>query len=249
MTRGVLDPCTRPPKRYSATDWAGLHGFSVNVCRHFLEDAPDFSAPEDATPREPGSISADRAWAIATRSLHHGFPCGEAEIERIATARHWVADTRAGQIRQPYTLPQGPGALPVISCPFEGRIMDLVTLTHEFSHAVQIAATATAFTPPVDREFCAFLGECALLNYARRYEPTLVPALTTALARREAYYARHLRVRLLDALAEPTSHYTYWWNYAPAFIGAATAFESLPAEELWAFFRHKARFGDWLMSR
>ena len=69
------------------------------------------------------------------------------------------------KVSRPFTVQTD--SYPIVVLCYRGRIVDLLTVAHEFGHAVQSLASGPDFVPPVNREICAFVSELALLKMLR----------------------------------------------------------------------------------
>jgi hemolysin-activating ACP:hemolysin acyltransferase len=96
---------------------------------------------------------------------------------------------------------------------WQGSISDLMCLAHEVAHAVQLQLSAGSFMPPVARETCAFLGELALIDWARRNQTDLATKLLQVWREENQRYFGDDCALLRAALVDPESAYTYRMNY------------------------------------
>ena len=151
------------------------------------------------------------------------FPRASEVIDRArrTTLRMFRADT--ARAPRPFTLAAGPDGRPVVVLRYRGRIGDLITVAHEFGHAVQIAASGNGFVPPVNREICAFVSELALLRHLGAELPAAHGPARGRLGGAQRRLPRPGCGALALALKDPESVYRYAWNYPIARILASDA--------------------------
>jgi hypothetical protein len=127
-----------------------------------------------------------------------------------------IASIRWGDVSEdghPHTIDHGTGQPPEIRMSWQGSAADLICLAHEVAHAVQLQLSAGSFMPPVARETCAFLGELALIDWARRTDTPLAAKLLSVWQEENEAYFGEDRDLLRSALADPDATYTYRMNY------------------------------------
>jgi hemolysin-activating ACP:hemolysin acyltransferase len=120
-------------------------------------------------------------------------------------------DGLAGEL--PHTIDHGVGQPPEIRMSWQGSISDLMCLAHEVAHAVQLQVSAGSFMAPVARETCAFLGELALIYWAKQNQTDLAARLLQVWREENQRYFGDDCALLRTALAEPDSAYSYRMNY------------------------------------
>jgi hypothetical protein len=167
--------------------------------------------------------------------MRASFPQAAGVIGKVrdTAIRAFDADAR---VPRPFTVPAD-GA-PAVVLRYRGRVADLITVAHEFGHAVQISASG-GFVPPVSREVCAFVSELVLLKLLRVEMPDLHGAVRAAWQARNRSYLGRDRTLLALALRDPGSVYHYGWNYPIARVLASECVEQLPAGALWAIFENR----------
>lgn len=126
----------------------------------------------------------------------------------------------------PHTIDNGPHGAPEIVVRSPRTPADLLCLAHEAAHAAQALLCGGRFMPPLAREACAFLGEIALVEWARANEPALVPGLLAAWAADDAVYCGADLERLAAALGDTDAPYDYRMNYPIARAAAVVLFET-----------------------
>jgi len=226
---------------YSLKDWLSLHALNAKDCVRILKWATISDFPLDTARVDPARImegvTAQQAWALCSAALVERFP-------HHATVVHSV-ESHATRIFNPqnpvngrynFAVDQGPGKYPFVCVRYQHRPSDLIVLAHEFSHAVQIWACESRFTPPVVREMCAFLGELILLEHVESRYPelhsTLLPVWVKQHKRSFGVPVNNLRL----ALQSPATPYDYAWNYPVARALSIQANNHLPADIIWQVF-------------
>ena len=223
---------------YYVEDWLDLHGLSAEQCEAVLSRAVYSGDGDPSSRARPTGLTGDSAWKVAATAIEAAFPQASATIDRVRmnTLRVFGADT--ARAPRPFTL-TGPNGRPIVVLRYRGRIGDLITVAHEFGHAVQIAASANRFVPPVNREICAFVSELALLRHLGIKFPAMHgPAMAAWQARNADYLGRHV-TDLALALKDPEAVYRYSWNYPIARVLASECFAQLPGDPLWAIFENR----------
>ncbi|WP_371158215.1 hypothetical protein [Jannaschia sp. 2305UL9-9] len=206
--------------------WLGRHGLTAGTCAALLRaTVPPTVLPPLRAGNAPVIPDGPAIWACLPDALAGQLPMLRAEIAR--TARQTTVVFDPGGTRHPVALtlvdvpPAGGGqGGPLVVCPTDGTVTDVLALAHEFGHALNhVAAGAQPIQPPMTREVCAFACEALIL----RGLPT--PLSDAAQALRLRHGARYLgagRRRLLTALTTPGAPYDYGWNY-PLAWGLARA--------------------------
>jgi hypothetical protein len=221
--------------RSDLRDWLELHGLTCAHC----EDVLSWIGPgraEHAGPVDRGcGQSADEAWDLAAHAMLLTYPWADALIRdvRDRTLRSFGTDRATGF--RPFTAP-GTDRYPVVSLAYRGRIVDLITVAHEFGHAVQMVARDNRFVPPIARELAAFLSELALLDLLARADPAMHRAARAVWLACERNYLVRDADRLASALKDPASPYRYCWNYPIARVLASGCAAHLPAATRWSLF-------------
>lgn len=129
---------------------------------------------------------------------------------------HLISSIRWGEVSEdgpPHTIDHGTGQPPEIRMSWQGSAADLICLAHEVAHAVQLQLSAGSFMPPVARETCAFLGELALIDWARKTDTPLAASLLSVWQQENRTYLGEDCDLLRAALADPNAPYTYRMNY------------------------------------
>ncbi|MCE2749086.1 MAG: hypothetical protein LW715_10025 [Rhodobacter sp.] len=135
---------------------------------------------------------------------------------KSASVADLISSIRWGDVSEdghPHTIDHGTGQPPEIRMSWQGSAADLICLAHEVAHAVQLQLSAGSFMPPVARETCAFLGELALIDWARKTDTHLAAKLLSVWQEEnETYFGEDCDL-LRSALADPNTSYTYRMNY------------------------------------
>jgi hypothetical protein len=203
-------------------DWLELHGLTKQQCVNVLARATNYQV-QHATPAQCGPPAAE-AWRTAAAALEARFPEMTAAITE-------TRDTTTLSLHRPGTPPLtapfrgGAG----VRMHYQGRVADMLTLAHEFGHALQITLTGGAFVNPITREICGFLAEHALLAALENDRSELHEGAVAAWRADNAGYLVKHGAALAKALFEPTSRYTYAWNYPVARVLAAESARHLTA--------------------
>ncbi len=136
----------------------------------------------------------------------------------------------------PYTRDRGADAAPEIVLRACESPEDLLILAHEAAHAAQLILSRGSFMPPMAREVCAFLGEIALIEWARKHNPALFPALFDVWLKHDDAYCGADLVALATALEDLRTPYNYRMNYPVARARAVQLFETARPATLAAIF-------------
>ena len=263
MTAGQTDKATNATARHDLSDWLDLHALDAAQCRQILQDWPDSGPERRPQPRsEPGAQKAHSApaselptaqvvWDMARAALRAEFGGGADVIDATHARTQTLFQPDPQKYPRAFTLNDNGQGVPLVVCNYQGRVADIMTLAHEFGHAVQISASGGRFVPPVGREVCAFLSELAMLAYLKGQKSDLYDGARQVWQAATLKIWRKDRVELLAALGDLATPYNYQWNYPMAHIVAAQAsarawgkpatdprvwllFEGgLPAAELW----------------
>jgi hypothetical protein len=224
-------------KVYRLGDWLDLHALTIGQCEAVLHRTPAVRASNARARR--CVISSDTAWFVAAHAVASTFPFAALLIERVRDESIRAFSQVGRAHSRPFTVPAGPERRPYVYLNFRGRVVDLLTVAHEFGHAVQIAATDGGFVPPVTREVCAFVSELALLAWLRTTSPDLHRHVLAAWEASNRRYLVRDGKALALALKDPQSVYRYGWNYPIARILASECVKQLPPDQLWAIFENQ----------
>lgn len=148
--------------------------------------------------------------AVVTPALAAGLGIERSVLDDLVQSVRW-GDLPEGE--PPQTIDHGVGQPTEIRIAWQGSISDLICLAHEVAHAVQLQLSAGSFMPPVARETCAFLGELALIDWAKQTQTDLAAKLLEVWREENQRYFADDCVLLRAALGDPESAYTYRMNY------------------------------------
>ncbi|WP_295805990.1 hypothetical protein [uncultured Nitratireductor sp.] len=226
------------------SDWLEVNCIDEMLVRRNLVDRelpiflPDIATvPEAEVPR----LSSEEAWALSAAALNAAIPELKRMIRFVEKRVPRCLEPQLEKPVQPFTYDRAGKRLPFVSCAYRGTASDLLTVAHEFSHALQIVGSAGSTMPPLAREVCAFLGELALLHWVRRSQPVLSPCLERAWFEDNShYFGKHLK-SLGKALNEGSEIYDYGWNYPIARLLAVSINGQWSGEELAGLFRGGAQ--------
>jgi hemolysin-activating ACP:hemolysin acyltransferase len=237
----------KPKRRHSMNDWMELHRGTGE--QFDPRDVAELVERAMVAVDRPGKqavmerLSPQEALTMVASAVRNAFPTRRQIIDRVARTTVFDFDPVPGAS---FTLDRGEGRGPLVKCPFKGSAADLMTLAHEFGHAVQLVASQGRFVPPVLREACAFLAELFLLDdLERQGSPRHAPA--AAIWQRDN--VRFLGVdgrSLIAALGDGDRTYTYRYNYPLGRIVAHRAMAWLPEPLLWDLFAGRATLAPFI---
>jgi hypothetical protein len=240
MTLGVVEKAVTVDK-YSICEWLEYNRLTLNQVHRAtaagLNLARSNSPDEGVTKRSVCSIKNPiKAWNLVANSMSRYFSAHSELIEAVSKNTTTCFISTPSSNMPASTIDEGKPKYPRVTCPFSGTADDLITMAHEFAHAVQIMASTADVTPPVHREISAFVGELVFIDYCKKVDNRLHQALKSTWKRQNRYYlcesARNVRI----ALAQAESSYEYSWNYPVARVLASRLFESSNSKELWELF-------------
>lgn len=227
--------------KYYLNDWLDLHGLNARQCETILSQAGDLDFNRDASTlcSRPCNLSGELAWRLAADAMASSFPQAAGLIKNVQATSVKAFSTDCARLERPHTVLIGQDRYPTVFLNYHGRIVDLITVAHEFGHAVQISASGGRFVPPVNRELCAFVSELLLLKLLLAELPDLHPfALAAWQVGNRTYLARHGRALAL-ALTDASSVYQYGWNYPIARVLASECIDQLPTGAQWSIFTNR----------
>ena len=225
---------------YYLQDWLDLHGLTARHCADVLSRAEgcELEGSGHGADRRSSGLSGEQAWMLAAEAMRSSFPHA---AELIGDVRHQTVRTFGADrtsATRPFTILAGDNR-PMVFVRHSGRIADMLTIAHEFGHALQAVASGGGFVPPVDRELAAFLSELALLRLLATEYPELHRATLAAWrAANRSYLVRDGKA-LAAALEDRRSVYRYAWNYPIARVLASECAAELPVPARWAIFEHR----------
>ncbi|MFC5586089.1 hypothetical protein ACFPOD_13305 [Nitratireductor kimnyeongensis] len=150
-------------------------------------------------------------------------------------------EVQTGGEGRAFTYDRGRKGLPFVNCPYRETASDLLTVVHEFSHALQIVASGRSTMPPVARELCAFLGERLFLSWLRENQPSLLPLIESAwVSHNSNYFGNDLR-SLVSAQECGSEVYDYGWNYPIARLLAQAILQEWTDKKIASLFKSGAK--------
>ena len=225
--------------------WLTLHGVSAEQMRSLVDRSGTIRGPRrDVSPDTRSKLGPDEVWECCATALRLAVPAAE-QIAKEALSRVMV-NVNPDRNRYPraFTLHDAGNGAPYVSCPWDGRIVDAVTLSHEFGHAAQILASADREVPPILREAFAHLTEHL---FARQLNIDGHPQAgdIADYARQNALaMAVHYGPRLRRALSESSAQYEYGWNYPPALALSDALGKEPDPERLWTLINGSAEMPE-----
>lgn len=224
----------------TVSDWMDLHGISKQNAIGLLDLKIETNMCAGAY--EVKSSGSSRGTAFDAKCLvleSFAWFFDDLRIEgMLSNGVSWVSDPKIVPQDGPHTLHAADNI--TVFCCYSGTKADLVALAHEFGHALQLAYLSGRFSPPVDREICAFFGELILLSYCETRHPKLHKHLSKVWHEETQVYLGQDLENLTIALNHPSSPYEYRQNYPVARVAASTLFSSLSAPEVWKIFKGKS---------
>lgn len=137
-----------------------------------------------------------------------------------------IVKHKSGELDLPFTEWDAKANAPAIHLVWSGTADDLMCLAHEVAHAAQMILSKGAFMPPVAREACAFLGELALIQYAKTDSPAVYHELQSVWHHENRSYLGDDIVQLGHDLEEGLASYHYRHNYPLARVAAKALFRA-----------------------
>jgi hypothetical protein len=194
-------------------------------------------------------VSPDEAWGYVAQALAHAFPSQREMIESVEKHTITCFVSRPHMEQQALTIDEGKPNYPTVVCSYSGRPEELITMAHEFAHALQIMSSKEEGMPPVLREICAFIGELALLEYSKEKNICQYSALKKAWNLQNRDYLGRNLTHLKTALSQEAGEYNYTWNYPVARIIAVQLYPDKGIHTLWSLFEEGVRsylYSDYL---
>ena len=219
------------------SDWLALHSLEADQTTRILLT----SRQPTRNTAETGSAKAlDARLAFEVQStivtgldiFFHGFTLPSLGNGGVC----WISEEQRLPENAPVTVEAGPTGQVIIFCGYRNIAADLIALTHEYGHALQIIQSNAPFIPPVDREVAAFLAEHILLAYLRSIGSPIYKEMQTVWQLEAREYLGADTQQLLWALASPNTAYDYRQNYPLAHIAAARLFRTGDKEQIWRAF-------------
>lgn len=224
---------TKP--QYTVQDWLELHALTPEEILDYCGQLQGTYTPDiinaQATDATAGlTLDFDQSLEyLVLPSLHELLGGQDLDLSSVKIVCHKI-----GEIDLPYTEWCDEISAPTIHLVWSGNADDLICLAHEMAHAAQMILSKNEFMPPVAREVCAFLGELALIRFAKTQSEALYQELCGVWRRENLRYMGSDIAQLVDDLKAGFAPYNYRHNYPMARIAAmllfARQYESAPAE-------------------
>lgn len=229
---------SQPKGQATISDWLEFNGLTREaVLRQLALIEPlDGDAFDKSEVQSHLGLMADEAWALCAAAMREAFPSLSSAIDQIEANAPKCLQPKNTKHPKPFTYDFGFQSLPFVSLHYLGRPADLLSMAHEFGHAVQIVASwpsRVGQMPPVARECCAFIAELVLLNAQKGKAEVL---LVCHQADDVAYFGEN-KAALEDAFFDDHSPYRYDWNYPLARQLAARLMKARGTDLAVAIFR------------
>lgn len=200
-------------------DWLRLHELSNDTVFDCLERIEsgylqldiDWSLADFGDAPEFGRKELDRSLqTLIVPALSDAFCMETNALNELVQIIHW-GNAKEGDV--PQAIDHGGEKPPEIKMAWHGSIADLICLAHEVTHAIQLQLSAGSFMPPVARETCAFIGELALIDWAKKNQPDLAAKLLLVWREENQSYLGGDYELLRSALKDTEIAYSYRMNY------------------------------------
>lgn len=165
------------------------------------------------------------------RILEEVRESAQLSLNQDATMRDWS-----------YTYYSANAKTLVVGISFENRAEDVLAVSHEYGHCVQLISTEENFIPPLFRETCAFLAELIFLKYLAKFYPKLHMELIESWYCRNRHYLGKCSKILSAAKNTELQPYSYEWNYPIARVFSIVSFDNMKREEVWDLFSNSRLF-------
>lgn len=232
-------------QEYTLADWLSAHG----VTNEEITDAlTHYLAGQSIDFEQVGNVdlpdkSPAYAWSISLNSLCEKFPFVAESINAFQNCIETNFQSNEQGIKQPYTLDRRPDLAPLVSLNYQGTPTDLISVAHEFYHAIQIQHANQRFIVPVLRELAAFIGELALLDYLTANKISFSEMTHSVWQQEDQRYLGSDVYTLQSTLKDENTPYNYRWNYPIARVLALRLYEKHSPRQLWQVFIGKISLG------
>jgi len=225
-------------------DWLVLHDIDQVFCERLFAIAEKYCDPKVPKRSKIQSsrleITADQAWQQAADAMCRRFPRSLAIVETVILNVKTDFSPNPATGSRAFTLNDGGNGFPLVSCNFRNSASDCLIIAHEFGHAVQIVASKGQFLTPVMREFCAFIGELALLSYLQNCDQALHHKLLPVWQSDSSKLFDQNLQSLKAALNDLNTPYDYQWNYPISRVLSLESETQLSSEKIWEQFGAKS---------
>lgn len=211
-------------------DWMALHGLTRADVVALASWDGDLPAAALLGPTMRGGGTAhdpelEHPERLAMSSLSTFFEHG-LNIDRFMREVRWVSEPALLPAQAPLTLHAQNGDPVTVYCAMDAQRRHLLTLAHEFGHALQLWSAPQSFIAPIDREVAAFLAEHILLAHLDMFHPDVAKRQLAFWQQDTALYFGPDRARMLRAIEMPSRGYFYRLNYPLARSVALRLFRS-----------------------
>lgn len=227
-------------QHYSIEDWLRFHNLSQCLAQQYccaIQGTYASMVPKGSPAQPSTDIKLDFQHSFKLLVLPAIQKC------LCLSASHFKALTQtkiikynAGELETPFTVFDNDTQLPAVHLVWSDKPKDLITLSHEMAHAVQIILSENEFMPPLAREICAFMGELMLINFSQGQSHVLYQALCDIWHTQNQYYLHECSLALNNHLTYPSKQYNYWHNYPIARAIAISSFSNANIDTLKCVF-------------
>lgn len=196
-------------------DWLGMHRLDQDLCRLLLEKqaCPEKDSCDTRSTQIESVPDGPALWRLVADILAADLaPLASWVDEVMRTARVNFEPDKERHPR-PFTLFHTGRGHVYVSCPLTRQARDVITVSHEFGHALQLVCCYGKPIPPVQREICAFVAEAVVVRGLGGRGAALAEP---AAMKHAAFTCRDLGAdlrQLLKHLDRPETPYRYDWNY------------------------------------
>lgn len=176
-------------------------------------------------------------WTLCAEASKLKLPAAVQEIETVRTKVGVDFSPDTDRFPRAFTVHHSGTGLPFVSCPWRGELRDVLAISHEFGHALQLVLSAGKRMPPVTRELCACLSEFWNAEYSVSIGQRWAVQLSALLQMRTHLAVTRTGPKLIAALADAQAPYSYTWNYPPARALARISNDKLDDDETLSIFR------------
>ena len=201
--------------------WLALNRLEKTSCLKLLDklllDTFGIATETPGISNEVTTVDPSHAWKICCDAISSSIPSLRPVVEKTFNETSTCLRPRNSTISQSFTYDRGFHRAPFVYVDYSYSSKSLISLAHEFGHALQITASNDCDVyermPPISRECCAFVAEHCLIDYARHSAPVLFSGLVAAWAKDNLYYLVDNAETLKRAFNKDTLSYHYSWNY------------------------------------
>ena len=213
--------------QYTVQDWLDLHDLesreALEYCSVIIRK---FQTDGSSTAR---TSSSSLSFSLEQSLEYLVLPAlskllGQAALQECDLSKVKLIQQRAADLDPPFTEWNGKTNAPAIHLVWSGTADDLVCLTHEMAHAVQMILSKGVLMPPIVRETCAFLGELALIQYSKTKSRSVYHELQAVWRHENRRYLGTDVIQLANKLKNRSLPYHYRQNYPFARIRAMSLF-------------------------